>query len=521
MPPPFTDSKLINAQLFDLSPGVFYDRHPMDIPLGGASAVNNLVWVDGYVRPRPGLTEAYPVVDSNQVVHLSQFVPLIGSVRLMRVSVTASTTMHVHYYTASMGWQRVTPIGGIAAALDPTDTPKSVNFKGRWYIAPGAIGIYEYDGTTFQPLVTGITDDTKKPFDVPKFLAATESRLFLANCLDNFSGGTRVPYRVAWCDFNNPKVWSTGSATGNGSARFIDLPNDSEPITGLYAGPNSTLLVFKARQVLLGEDVGSPLFWDFRMLQRGPGCVSAATIKEWRNGNVLCLGDDNVYIQVPGQIPQPVGDRIRPRLSQLAVAVDLRKSRAWIDRDNDLYTLVIPESSGASAGKVLRTFTLSLRNGGWWEGVYSIGTDQVTDAYEFRDGVWQSKELIATEQGHIYESTFGVTTDAGNAIPTSWTSGVIRIPQLSGNQTEQASLQKLRIYAASGAVNMGAYWGDNLDRFNYKDFGSQVIDGVAQVYCSERATAENFMIFMGTNNASNSPKVAGLGASLILEGGTR
>ncbi len=523
----FARSNIINVPLFDMSLGVFYDRHPVNIPVGGCSQVRNMVWSDGYVCARPGLYKPYGMaVNSNPVVHLSRYVPLVGETRLIRVSrdLAVPTTMHVHQYAGGV-WTAITSPGGIAGALDPNSPPQSVNFGNRWYLAPGNTGLYVFNGTTLVTLSSLISNANQRPWDAPKFLAATESRLIIANTLDSTSGGNRAPFRVAWCDRNQPLIWSTGSADGNGSSRFIDLPSDSSPITGLFCGPNSTITVFKSREVIIGEPAASPYFFEFKLLQKGPGCISAKTIKEWRDGKVIMLGDDNVYVYVPGQTPQPAGDAIRPRFFDLANIIQLDRSCAFIDRDNDLYTLIVPESTGPTAGKNLRMFTLSLRNGSWWEGVYNLGTDasadEILDAFEFRFGTWQSKVLLGSAKGNIFESSFTVTSDDNNIFDTIWVSGVIRIPQLTNNKTQQGSLQIMRVYADNGQVSCGCFWGDNLDRFSFSDFGIQQIDGVSQPYVSGREIAENFKFTLGTSNAVNSPKITGMAIGFIPEGNTR
>lgn len=526
MSKPLSNSNLIYASLFDLSKGVVFDTHEINIPLGGASAAQNLVHLNGYVRARPGLDNIYPTVDTNKVVHISQYVPLIGEVRLMRVSKTGSDTMVIHYYTQADGWVLVTPPGGVPGALSSSDPPRSVNFKGVWYLCPGNYGLCQYDGTTFQKVSAAIgapgTNDNLKPYDKPKYITATESRLFIANTTDDIDGGTRVPFRLQWCDYVNPLVWSTGGATGNGSAKYVDLPSGSEPITGIYAGSNSQLLVFKAREVYLGAPAQSPAWFDFRVLQKGPGCVSTSTIKEWRDGKILHLGDDNIYLTVPGQVPQPVGDRIRPRLSELSSVIQLGLSRAWIDRDNDLYCLIIPNTNG----QVVRTFTLCLREMSWWPGEYSLSGEEITDGYEFRSGVWQSKELVSTSLGKILESTFGAVLDNGVNYSTSWTSGVLQIRQISNNQADQASMQQVRAFCplddGNNSIQLSVDYGDGLDRFQTMVYGTQVFDSLAALKVTERPIdAENFRVSFFSDTASATPRMTGLQIGFILHGNTR
>ena len=529
MPPPFSTSNQINYAVFELSLGVHYDIHPKNVPLGGATSANNLVWVNGYVRPRPGLAEELPAVDSNEVVHISQHTPLTGNVKLLRVSRTAGNTMHLHAFDpVANTWTRVTPLAGIAGVLNPTgQAPSSINFKGYWFIAPGNSELYFYDGTTLAAISTVITDTSLLPFDKPLFITSTESRLFIANTLETRVGevspGPRVPYRIAWCDKSNPFVWSTGGAeVKNGSARFDDIAKASEPITGLFGGANSNILVFKPTYVFLGTFVDSPRYFDFIQQQSGPGCISHQTICEWRDGKILYLGDDNIYMQTVDQLPQAIGDKINPKLSSFAKTIQLDKAVAFIDRDNDLGTIVVPENSGTYSGQTLRQFTISLKNGAWWEGVYNLAGDYVTCAYSYRYAVWQSRQLIGTKNGKIYTSTLATARDNVNTFPVGWLSGIISFRELSGNKTESAQLQMLRAYAESGQVQFGAYMGDGFDRLAYTDFGLQKIDGISSVAVDERVTGENFKVLLYSNDAALFPQtLSGVAIGFVLQGNTR
>ena len=522
-----TRSLQINYGVFDLSLGVHYDIHPKNIPLGGAMFVNNLVWIDGYVRPRPGLVEEFPFVDSNEVVHISQFVPLTGSIKLIRVSKTSGFTMHVHVFDPqTTAWTRITPLSGISGVLNSTgQAPSSTNFKGYWFIAPGNSELYYYDGTTFDTMSSNISDTNLLPFDKPLFVASTESRLFIANTLESKVGDSplgRVPYRIAWCDKTDPFKWSTGGTDQAGSARFDDIVKASQPITGIYGGANSNILVFKPTYVFQGTYVDSPRYYDFVQMQSGPGCVSHQTINEWRDGKILYLGDDNVYMQTVDQIPQAIGDKIRPKLSTFSRAISLDKSVAFIDRDNDLGTIITPENVGIYAGQTLRQFTISLRNGAWWEGVYTLAGDYVTCAFSYRYGVWQSKQLIGTKNGKIYTSTLSSALDGANAFPISWMSGIVSFRELTGNKTESAQLQVIRTYAESGQIKIGAYVGDNFDRFTYTDYGEQKHNGVGAVGVTERATGENFKILLYASDASVFPQtLSGVSIGFLLQGLTR
>lgn len=532
MPKPFSESNLVRAPLLDIQAGLFADVHPMAIPLGGASVIRNLVYVDGYVKPRAGLGAVYSAPDSNRVVHINRYVPLSGTVELFRVSRDSSGNMHVWTNRPSTGWVQLTVAGGIAGVLTPNGQteyqPMSANFNGSIYLVPGNGNIYRYNGTTFVDLNTLITDDLRKPFAKPRFIMSSDSRLFIADFIDNFDasavGATRFPFGVAWCDSSDPLKWSTGSSVGSGTATFQYIPQGSEPITAIYPASNQKLLIFKAREIYLGSFVGSPKVFKFELLVRGPGCISQATIKEWRNNTILWLGDDNVYLGLPGETPQPVGDRIRPILYAAGATFALSKSRAVLDRDNDLYHLIIPEASGTYAGQTLHIFTLNLRNNSWWEGAYNLGSGvSVEDALEYRVGPWQSRQLLALSNGAILDQSFGYASDNGNAYTTRWESGVVAYRALSNNKSEQGCAQMLRALARSGSVRFDLIWGDGMDRFTTTPFtpNTQTFDGSSALYVSGRATSEHFKVAFYHDTVASAAPLMGLIFGYTPQGDTR
>lgn len=524
MPPAARNSQLQTRVVAgELGQGIFYDRSEIDIPVGGASAASNLVWFNGLLRPRPGLTSAYPKPNGRKITHLSRYTTSDGTTTLLRVSTDNGTTLYVEEFDT--GWADVTPGVGIASILSNNYDPRSVNFKDYWFLAPGDNSVYVYDGASLVTLNSMISDAAKRPFADPRIMVTTESRMVFANVLSHWDrtdpSAERVGFRLCWCDRINPFVWTRGPGTalGSGSAGWSDLPSDNEPITAVYAGPNSTMMVFTDTKLYLAEFTGAAPWLEHRLLYRGPGCISQRTIQEWRDGQVVWLGNYNVYIGVVGQQPQGIGDAIRTELLRLASVSDLRQARAFIDRDNDLYVLIFPDS--ASSGRMLRTFTLNLRNGSWWPGIYSLPGESVTDTLQFNVGVWNQKELLATDQGSIYESSFNTTSDAGNPFSVSWTSGTLSYRTLTQNQTEQGSLQQIRGLAASGAVDFSAQVGDGLDRFQNYSFGTQQFDGSAEVKTTERLTSEHFRIQLQRDDAASMAHLAGLGIGFILEGMTR
>lgn len=498
----------------DLGTGLCTNVNPFEVPLGGCTECSNLVWVDGYLRARPGLSEAYNTFSALRVHHIKRFLGSDLTNRLMRLDYSAG---NVYLNAWNGAWSA---IGGALPGGSLTYPPTSDGWLGYYWFTTGDGDVYRYDPAG-PSLVTvrslQVDYPTKAIPDAPRILVAGDSRLFVANCLDSNDGtnsGTRIPGRVAWSDFRIGYTWLGG--TNGGSSRYIDFEN--EEVTGLhYSG--SALMVFQPSNVWIGFSAGPPMIFDFRQRVPGVGCVSHQTIRRDRDGWVYWLGDDNVYRGGIDRSPEPIGDRIRNRIRQVCNLSLLSSSRAVLDRANRLYTLLVPD---AVANKVCRTFTLNLANGSWWEGVINIPAIDITDSTEFRTDNWTQSLLLAGNTGKIYSMSLSNVTDDGTAITTEWKSGVLSTPDITQGETEQSGIQMLRVKAQSGQVTLGTYGGDNLDRMGtLNNFGTQLLDGTATIYTTERPKmAENHQIYLH-GEASTMPKITQIAAGAILGSATR
>ena len=508
-----TLSQLQYMQIPDVGLGLFTDVNPLQIPIGGASECSNVVWVNGFLQARPGLSTAYtPAPNADYVSHLNLYTDFSSTSQLMRLSRNGTT---LSLYKHNGAWSSLSgAIPGGSASVAPT----SCNFKGQFFFTTGDGDLYYYDGTTLGTVQSLQSDANLQVYNKPRIVIAGDARLFLADCYNKADGtGTRVPYRVAWSDLLNPGVWQGG--IGDGSSGCVDLPKDSTPVTGLYY-QNSTIMVFKPNSIFLGFSVGPPAHYGFKEIVSGIGCVAHATIKRYREGIICWLGDDNVYVGGINRQPQAVGDRIRPRLRQVIQLSAIEKARAVIDRQNHIYYLFLPDGVDY-VGKVVRFFAINLRNGSWWEGSFDAAID-ITDGLEYRDAPWSNQQLLSTTDGRILSFDFANTADLGVPFSTSWTSGVMSVRQFF-KETDQASFQMLRLVGPNAAsptqMQLAVAVGKGLDRFESTIFGTQVIDGSSNIYQSGRPkTGETAKLQISTTNSSSMPKLASIGLGAIPQG---
>lgn len=516
MPPASYDSKTKTLHIQDLGQGLHTDVNLFDIPSGGCSACANVVWTDGYLRARPGLASSYAPYPwgAEDLCHLALYTNFADNSTLMAVTRPTPTTLKVYKYVTS--WSVVAT--GLVGDVDIP--PTSCNFKGYWYMTTGGEGMYRYDGTTWASVASLQSVARFKIFDKPRIVVAGDSRLFVAGCYtsqDGTASGDLVPYRVAWSDFLLGEVW--GGGTGGGSSGYVDLAQDSAPISGLYYS-NSSLLAFKPNSIYIGYAAGPPKTFDFRQFVSGVGCISHQTIKRFREGQILWLGDDDIYLGGPGVTPTPLGSRVRPRIRSTVDLTNIHQAVAVIDQQAYLYHLILPSAEDGLNNKL---FTVNLRNGSWWEGALAYAGVDVRATLEFRYSAWSTSQLMGTSDGAIFEFSLSNTSDAGTDFTCSWRTGMAAVRKLSSNQVEQATIEHIRIQALqhlTSSVLLSALHGDGLDRMTTTNFGLQVVDGVADLMVSNRPwSAEHFQLQLSATG-TQMPYIAEVGVAFKLRSQT-
>lgn len=496
--------------LQNLSQGLITDMSPFEVPIGACSAVRNILFKDGFLRPRPGIGEDYTTLSTRKILHVNRYVDFDGAVYLTRVDYDSGTNTLYFWIWDGTSWSSV---GSVAGESGPVT---SCSWKGYiWYTTGGKLYRWKAGGTFEAVESVSPSADVKPPLDI-QILIAGSARLFGADMLNE--DGDRVPWRLAWCDSLEGAVW--GSSDSSGSAGYVDLVDEeSDPITGLYYS-GSSIMVFKPNRIHIGIPAGPPKVFDFKEKVSGIGCISHKTIRPYRDGWVYWLGDDNVYRGGFDRSPEPVGDHIIPRIREVIDVSRMEDARAIMDRENHFYTLILP---ALATGKNSVMFTLNLKNGGWWEGAFANPGMNVTDTLEYRQGEWDRQILLATDTGKIYAQSFSYQDDAGTPVAMEWTSGIIPVGALTNGQAEQATVQQLRIQAYDGNVRLGVWKGDSIDRMTLVPYGTQTCDGTSSVMKSERSkSAENFKVQINQDSMGEAAKISKIGVgAILLEGKTR
>ena len=375
---PETTERTLAFPLFQLDAGEITNLPAAVIGATAASNTSNVIFSDGRVRPRPGLS-LHPLSPSvaggysptSSITHLGKFITTSQVNYTMRLQLDSTTGWtSVWAKTDTTEWEILvtSPLGHIN-----TSPPMSAMFnEGEWLLVNGTDNLQMWNGTsTFLVDVTNTQSNIslRAPAQ-PAFICTTGSRVFLGNAVDQNSG-LRVPYRVWWSDTGDSTKWSNGAGLpAQGSAGYQDLFQgaDASPITGMYFQGETIVIVFKKHSVYRGVFInGGPVWYNFLPITQSRGCVAPGSIRAF-NDTLIWLGDDyNVYsLSMGGQVSN-LGDAIRPRIQQLvnlSDAVALGKVSAVVDTVLGLYWLMLP--SAADNSTVI--LCCNLHTGAWSEG---------------------------------------------------------------------------------------------------------------------------------------------------------
>ncbi|HZD13465.1 MAG TPA: hypothetical protein VE177_08115, partial [Candidatus Binatus sp.] len=160
--------------------------------------------------------------------------------------------------------------------------------------------------------------------------------------LGNVNSGTPAPNEVFWSAINNSAGWTISAATQCDSQ---DLQGDGGWVQKIVGGEYG--LIFLERQVWRMTYVGSPVIFQFDLIERNRGAYAPQSVIGWGN-MVFFLADDGFYLIVGGSGAIPIGDGKVDKffLSDLQTAFSYRVNAA-IDPVNKIVMWAYPGSGSA------------------------------------------------------------------------------------------------------------------------------------------------------------------------------
>ncbi len=159
----------------------------------------------------------------------------------------------------------------VIATLTATDVVNAVNAFGRIYFVHRSSGVFYWDGTT----TTYIPGSPRG-----QFITEFRNRLWV--------GGLNVPtgnYLYA-SKYLDGSTWATGSLSTDPLILQIGLNDNQDSVTGLFAGYNDALIVFKLRSIfgIFGFDQTD---FAIRALNKEVGTIDQRSIQPYLGGIVF------------------------------------------------------------------------------------------------------------------------------------------------------------------------------------------------------------------------------------------
>ncbi len=135
---------------------------------------------------------------------------------------------------------------------------------------------------------------------------APKARLVASNVnfvmlADTDDGVTAYPDEVYWSALRNPTSWTPSAATQCGRIRLLDAPGPLRAIRAFQQG----FIAFKDNSTFVGEFVGPPFVFQWRLISNHIGCVGAKAVAEV-DGKIYFLHSSGFY-EFDGQSFRNVG----------------------------------------------------------------------------------------------------------------------------------------------------------------------------------------------------------------------
>lgn len=498
--------------LWDLVQGLVTEKSSTQIQDRACSACQNVVGVYGKLRRRAGWKEALSSLGASLAVHhLGRRVGMDGTVQLMALGRNTGTGALSAFYWDGAAWQNIT--GGAALTLTSGVHAYSTVFKGSWYFTTSNDPLYKWSGAGNISEVTN-ANAALRPFSKPRIVFSWDARLWTADSEDG--AGSRVPYRLAWSDHLLDNVWRGGVSAG--SSGYVDLADDSDPITGLVDQVDY-MVVFKPTIVYLATQASAPDWYTFPKLTRGIGCVSGATIQRYFE-TLIWLGDENVYLMEGRQVT-PIGNPIRNRLKDVVSTTNLSRAFAILDPADVLYWLFLPKTGTSN---LITLFVLSLRDGAWYEGELALNSPTTLlplCGIPYRSGTWTWNHYVGSSNGKVYVMDTSIGTDDGKDFSPSWTSKAWDAVALSSGKFETMGLQRVAVHGSSGRIRVQVKHGPNLDSMVTDTVGELILDGLHPKYLSCNIVDRFMQIILNWYDKDNPPQVEGLTLHIMERGEVR
>lgn len=181
--------------------------------------------------------------------------------------------------------------------------------------------------------------------------------------------------RVRWCGVNNPFTWTPNATT---MADFQDLAGPGGPVMKIIGGEYG--VVFQRRAIQRMDFVGSPLVFQFDVMQQNLGTIAPNSVVAYQN-MVFFLSDDGFYA-FDGSTVTPIGrgkvdDSFwKGNLPELQVnKTALHRIKAEVDPENKLVLWAYPNTSSTGNPNVILVYSWAYNR---WSSLQGIDIELLT-----------------------------------------------------------------------------------------------------------------------------------------------
>lgn len=418
---PFKPESLSWTQRFPLGTGGYNQSFASDsISPDEAVTLNNLRPQANGVVPVWGYTEiSTPKASPTEVLNLNFYKSLAGVSRLIMLDED-----DLRHWDGS-AWATVTG-GGAAMTGTDQDRIRSAMVLNTFIWVNGvdepktwAVGDASY---------SDLTADVNVPATA-RHVAAFADRVVFA---DIGTGASRNPQRLEWSASGAPTDFTS---LGSGGATLFDTSDDSasDDIMALKVF-DEYLVIFRQRSIWVGQrtgEVAAPI--RFHSLYQGTGTVAEDSVQVVGDVGIIFLAHDNVYLFHPeNRSLVPIGEPIRNRLFTDIDTSKFAKVRSAYVPHTKCYHLFFvysgdtwaQRSSVFDVGRYLVEERFV-----WHDRRYTANTKNVTYAFGGQtNGLGatftqrETKLLLGSDIGEVFETLSSATTDDGTAITWSFLS---------------------------------------------------------------------------------------------------
>jgi hypothetical protein len=349
LPLPQIDEKLIIETV--VNGGVVTELDPADIPNSALSDATNCVVRFDRTERRPGSSAFGPAKPNSDPIMKLAFVKIPDG--------TGYTVRHtpttIHKLVANV-WTNITDSNtpGNELAGTSTDHLNSVVVLDTYAMSNnGANPIQKID-------LAGGTFANCGNAPAYRYITGFFNRIVGAA----LRGTNEV--QIGWSGDANPTEWDQNVDDTAGSSPLIDSPSDlADFITGLFGWTN-VMAVLREKSVWLAnkQPIAQNPFYFYASVP-GIGCDSPYSAVNVGDGIAwLDRRTEEIYIYVPGQVPQPIGGPNRGRI--FGAIKDPTLIFGAYDPIEHEYTVAIPRIGT----KLVDTWTFNRRNNSWVSGQF-------------------------------------------------------------------------------------------------------------------------------------------------------